>query len=154
MTTASLRSFLRHLRRVVAPPARTMRRWRIAARFRGTARRSGFCRLGAALRSAGAERMPPKSENERVRLDPHGDPLPDGAIARLGTVRFRMSGLVYACAWSPDGKTLGGIVFCSPLSRFSPCGNTMPPRLHTAIETFCGRELYDPRMENITGSEV
>lgn len=50
--------------------------------------------------------LPPDNGRTRVRVDLHGDPLPDGAVARLGTVRFRMSGLVYACCWSPDGKTL------------------------------------------------
>lgn len=50
--------------------------------------------------------LPPNNGHAPARVDLHGDPLPDGAVARLGTVRFRMSGLVYACAWSPDGKTL------------------------------------------------
>jgi WD40 repeat protein len=37
-------------------------------------------------------------------LDDHGDPLPDGAVARLGTLRWRAGVFVPNFVWSPDGR--------------------------------------------------
>lgn len=38
-------------------------------------------------------------------LDIHGDPLPDGAVARIGSMRYR-AGEIWRSALSPDGKRL------------------------------------------------
>src|SRR6516165_9296613 len=39
-------------------------------------------------------------------VDQFGDPLPTGALVRLGTVRFRHDGRMLAVAYAADGKTL------------------------------------------------
>jgi RNA polymerase sigma factor (sigma-70 family) len=54
---------------------------------------------------AGPEEPPPAA-GKPMRVDRQGDPLPPGALARLGTTRLRHGGAVRAVVFSPDGKTL------------------------------------------------
>jgi RNA polymerase sigma factor (sigma-70 family) len=43
---------------------------------------------------------------EPARVDRHGDPLPAGAVERLGTLRFRHMHTITSVAYSQDGKAL------------------------------------------------
>ncbi len=49
---------------------------------------------------------PRAAPDERPRVDRYGDPLPAGALARLGTTRLHHGFITYAVAFSPDGKTI------------------------------------------------
>jgi WD40 repeat protein len=41
-----------------------------------------------------------------ARADSFGDPLPESARARFGSLRFRHTGSIDCVAWTPDGKTV------------------------------------------------
>jgi RNA polymerase sigma factor (sigma-70 family) len=68
----------------------------------------------------------PAAEGPQAKTDLHGDPLPEAALLRFGTVRFRHPGGVNALAISPDGKSLattgshGGLLWDAATGKPGP----------------------------------
>jgi WD40 repeat protein len=54
----------------------------------------------------GEAKQKPAPPGKVVRTDLYGDPLPEGAIARLGTIRLRHKSDVFSAIFTPDGKSL------------------------------------------------
>jgi RNA polymerase sigma factor (sigma-70 family) len=99
--------------------------------------------LGALAAGAAAVRQPasspeppaaralPPADDRPARRDRYGDPLPEGAIARLGTVRLRHSFTVYSVAFSPDG------------TRLATTGGFSSGRPLVVWDAATGRELFE-----------
>jgi RNA polymerase sigma factor (sigma-70 family) len=63
-----------------------------------------------AVRNASeAEQPKPAAAAERARTDRNGDPLPAGAVERLGTLRFRSPHTIFFLSFTNDGKALIGV---------------------------------------------
>src|SRR5678816_2090241 len=74
--------------------------------------------VGALLSAvvAGLTRAEEPAASPMVRTDLYGDPLPPGAIARLGTTRYRHPGGITGLHFLPDNKTVIGVGTESRLS--------------------------------------
>lgn len=62
--------------------------------------------VGVVCGSLPPERRPVERSRVPPRFDQAGDPLPDGAIARLGTTRNRQGSQIHQIVYSPDGKSI------------------------------------------------
>ncbi len=79
---------------------------------------SGAAGVADALRAGKAPEPPAAAAAEPdtaraapARTDRHGDPLPDGAVARLGTVRWRHGYHIGRLVYSPDGRMIAATGF-------------------------------------------
>ena len=78
------------------------------------------------------------------RLDCNGDPLPDGAIARLGTTRFQPPGYGRAVALSPDGTTVATVIRGN---------NEEPTRIHF-MDTSTGKTLRQFELREVSNDHT
>jgi RNA polymerase sigma factor (sigma-70 family) len=58
------------------------------------------------LRSEAVEQRKPVNEKHQARAERLADTLPDGALTRLGTLRWRVPGEVASIAFAPNGKVV------------------------------------------------
>jgi WD40 repeat protein len=65
-----------------------------------------FLCCASALPARGEAPGPDRPNSSPTRTDRYGDPLPHGAVARLGTARLRHAFPLHAVAFSADGKSL------------------------------------------------
>jgi hypothetical protein len=101
----------------------------------------------------GGKRNRTEGGKRQTRADHFGDPLPSGAVARLGTLRFRHEGSCHSVAFSPDGKLLASTTTGATVVHWDastgqergrlqpPPGENFPPRIGSIDFSPDGRTL-------------
>ena len=86
----------------------------------------------------GQETAPRQPKEDFLQpTDRYGDPLPAGALARLGTSRFRLQG-IRCLVYSPDGKTLasGGDSGGGPIRFWDAATGKLLRRLENEVDEY------------------
>jgi WD40 repeat protein len=94
---------------------------------------------GGFLLCHAARAAEPDQPDNAARTDRYGDPLPDGVLARLGTVRLRHGDDVGGAVFTPDGTKLVSWFF--PEFSFVPRFTPAPPLPLCLWEPVSGRAL-------------
>ncbi len=82
--------------------------------------------LGPALH---AEDEKPEEQPKPAAMDLYGDPLPPGAVARLGTLRLRHPGMAAVLAFGPKGRSLVAAGYAGVVDWIDPTsGKTLRRR--------------------------
>jgi RNA polymerase sigma factor (sigma-70 family) len=135
----------------------------------GVMRKFALAVLVAAAVSAGAYRLaasghrpdggakpsadPPPAEGRQPRADPFGDPLPEGAVARLGMLRFRPGGHVNSVAFTPDGKQLVSHGYWSGVNVWDAATGKELRRLTAGADGWIGAALVTPDGQSVVTLE-
>jgi len=77
-----------------------------AVSYRVSAAQQAEARQASAKPAAKAQGQPKPVENDEARIDRYGDPLPRGAVRRLGSIHFRQAGGIRSIIPCADGKRL------------------------------------------------
>jgi WD40 repeat protein len=95
------------------------------------------------------------------RINAFGDPLPDGAAARLGALRFRVDGELSKILFTPDGRSIVGLVASNIVVWDAATGKelrrmpTKPPRMNRGMDISCdGRTLAIVEKEQDEGDDT
>ena len=91
-------------------------------------------RLDPPAVSRDAKRSADSVPRRAVRVDQYGDALPEGAVARLGGLRFRHEGEATALAFTPDGKSLIGYTN-SGIMIWDAASGKEQSRMHVELPT-------------------
>jgi WD40 repeat protein len=84
---------------------------------------------------------PVRGQEPAAGKDAAGDPLPPGAIARLGTLRFRHQDECFELAYTPDGAHLWSIDMSGALRCWDPATGVLQRELQVGPVPVCGFSL-------------
>lgn len=95
-----------------------------------------------------AAKEPPPEVITGPPVDRYGDPLPAGAIHRLGTVRFRHGGQVESIAYSRDGKLIASGGFGKIMLWEADTGKPLATLVRTVSGPAESGKIPEPRAEH------